>query len=213
MTLTPFETNLYGQLTPFFDQHGYQLLAEKKQYRRPTPQGFQNVILSPSFYAAETLLEVNFGCRNEQVEQIAQQFLNNLVDFRPDANTLVTSIGKFIDRLYFRYTIGTTDELTDVCEQIQVFFVEQGFSFLNDACTLPVLDRLLNEHPNQPCRYVYNQTHRCYKGLIAARLNHNPYFDGLIDSYRHLLVRQTQNPYEQYHFERLIAYLQHYSAN
>lgn len=213
MIITPFETNLYEHLTPFFEERDYILLAEKKQYRRITPSGFQNVILSPAFYGDETVLEVNFGCRNQQVEQIAQQFLNNLIDFRPDANTVIISIGKFSGFQYFRYKIHSSAELADVCSQIEQFFNSQGFDFLSSACTLPTLDRLLNEHPNQACPYVYNQTHRCYKGLIVARLNHNPRFDGLVDAYRHLLIRQTQNPYEQLHFERLIAYLQHYSAN
>ncbi len=213
MTLTPFEISLYQHLTPFFAGYQYELLLARKQYRRVTGAGFQNVILSPAFYQDETLLEVSFGCRNEQVEQIAQQFLNNPTDYRSDANTLIISIGKFNSLQYFRYKIHRDDELVETCAHIEDFFSEQGLAFLNASGTLPELDRLLNEHPDQPCRYVYNQTHRCYKGLIAARLNHNPHFDGLIDSYRHLLVRQTQNPHEQRHFERLVVYLQHYSAN
>lgn len=213
MTITPFETSLYQHLTPFFESHQYKLVPDMKQYRRTTEAGFQNVILSPAFYNEETMLEVNFGCRNNQVEQIAQQFLTNLVDFRPNANTIIISIGKFNGFQYYRYKIHSEEELAWTCEQIEQFFDLKGFDFLNMASSLATLDRLLNDNLNQPSQYVYNQTHRCYKGLIAARLNHSPYFDGLIDSYRHLLIRQTQNPYEQLHFERLIAYLQHYSAN
>ena len=213
MISTPFETSLYKQLTPFFADQEFALLAEKKQFRRSLDNGFQNIIMSSVFYTDDTRLEVNFGCRNDQVEQIAQQFLNNSLDYRPDANTLIVSIGRFSGFQYFRYKIHSQEELTDVCEQVEQFFSTQGFNFLNAASSLSTLDRLLNEHPGQPCQYVYNQTHRCYKGLIAARLNHNPRFDGLVDSYRHLLIRLTQNPYEQLHFERLIAYLQHYSAN
>ena len=213
MTITPFETNLYRCLAPFFTEHAYALLAEKKQFRRLTASGFQNIVLSSVIYTGDTMLEVNFGCRNNQIEQIAQQFLNNMPDFRLDANTVLVSIGRFSGFQYLRYKIQSEEELTDVCDQIEQFFSAQGFDFLSTASTLPTLDRLLNEHPNQPCHYVYNQTHRCYKGLIAARLNHNPHFDGLVDIYRHLLLRLTQNHYEQLHFERLIAYLQHYSAN
>lgn len=213
MTLTPFETQLYQQLGDFFARQQYELLTDKRQFRKPTPAGFQNVILSPTYYGSETWLDVNFGVRNEQVEQIAQQFLNNLTDFRPDANTLIISIGKFTDQPYFRYKINNHDELAAVCGQIQLFFETDGFAFLDQACTLPTLDQLFNQFPYQPSRYVYNQTHRCYKGLITARLNYNPTFTDLTDSYRHGLLRQTQNPYEQQNFERLVAYLQHYSAN
>lgn len=213
MTITPFESDLYGRLAPFFERHGYALLNEKKQFRFTTDTGFQNVILSPAFYGAETWLDVNFGCRNEQIEQIAQQFLNNLPDFRPDANTLIVSVGKFNDVKYFRYKIITSEDLTDACDAIQSFFDESGFAFLTSTASLPMLDRVLNQHPGLPCKFVYNQIHRCYKGLIAARLNHHPHVAGLADAYRLSLSRQTHNPYELANFERLVAYLQHYSAN
>ncbi|TAE32602.1 MAG: hypothetical protein EAZ91_04645 [Cytophagales bacterium] len=213
MTLTHFETNLYQKLTPFFDEQQFALLPEKKQYRKTTATGFQNSILSPAFYGAETLLDVNFGCRNEQVEQIAQQFLNNLADFRIDANTLIVSIGKFRNIPYFRYKIATDEQFDVACADIQDFFVESGFALMQQASTMQGIDALLNEQPNQPSRYVYNQTHRCYKGLIAARLSHNARFDGLVDSYRHQLTKLSQNPYEQINYERLVSYLLHYSAN
>ncbi|GAB3946182.1 hypothetical protein GCM10028805_16260 [Spirosoma harenae] len=213
MTTTSFETSLYQQLAPFFMGYGFSLLSDKKQFRRATPSGFQNIILSSVFYPDDTMLEVNFGCRHEQVEQIAQQFLNNIPDLRSDANTLLLSIGRFSGSQTFRYKIHSEEDLSVVCGQITQFFTSYGFDFLTTSSTLSTLDQLLNESPGEPCQYLYNQMHRCYKGLIAARLNHNPYFEGLVDRYRYLLIRQTQNPYEQMHFERLIAYLQHYSAN
>ena len=213
MTITPFETNLFRHLTNFFAEHQYVLLADKKQFRKTTATGFQNVIFSPSFYQDETWLEVHFGCRNDQVEQIAQQFLFSLPDYRLDADTILISIGKFNDTPYYRFKIRSSEDLLLACQQIEAFFTEKGFGFLNDSCTLPALDVLFNQQPNQPCRYVYNQTHRCYKGLITGRLNNNPFFTGLIDSYRNNLSRQTQSSHELLHFERLISYLLHYSAN
>lgn len=213
MTTTPFETKLYRQLAPFFAQHGYELLPEKKQFRRVTDSGFQNIILSSVFYTEDTMLEVNFGCRNEQVEQIAQQFLNNLPDYRLDANTLLLSIGRFSGLQYFRYKIHSPDELVDVCAKIEDFFMAKGFAFIETASSIPLLDHLLNENPAEPCQYIYNQSHRCYKGLVAARLNHSSQFEALVEGYRHVLLRQTQNPYEQLHFERLVTYLKHYSVN
>ncbi len=213
MTITPFETKLYECLAPFFAQYGYGLLPEKKQFRRQTANGFQNIVLSSVPYPDDTMLEVNFGCRIDQIEQIAQQFLHNLTEFRPDANTFLLSIGRFSGLQYFRYKIHSDDELVHVCEQIELFFGQQGFEFMQKACTLAVIDQLLNDQPDQPCRYVYNQTHRCYKGLIAARLNHNPHFDKLVDEYRHSLIRLTQNSHEQLYLERLITFLHHYSAN
>jgi hypothetical protein len=213
MTLTPFETSLYRQLAQFFGGYGFELLAEKKQFRKLTSTGFQNIILSPSYYGPTTLLDVNFGCRNEQVEQIAQQFLPTLTDFRPDANTLLISIGKYKQVSPPRYSIRTEGELDTVCSQITEFFTETGFDLIEQSMSLTTLDSILNDNPAQPCPFVYNQTFRCYKGLTVASLTHNPQFLGLVELYRNQLSQQSQNAYEAMNFDRLVSYLQHYSPN
>ncbi|AKD55690.1 hypothetical protein [Spirosoma radiotolerans] len=213
MTSTSFETLLYQHLTPLFQRHQFVLLPEKRQYRNLTDAGFQTVMLFPTFYDHETILDVQLGCRNDQVEQIAQQFQTSQAISRPDANTLTAFITQFADYSSARFSIHSEKELLAVCDQIEQFFVSVGFDFLTASCALPAIDRLLNGQPEQLCPYVPNQMHRCYKGLIAASLNHNRHFKDLVDTYRHVFVQQTQNSYEQIRFERLIAFLQHYSAN
>ncbi|SOD81830.1 hypothetical protein [Spirosoma fluviale] len=213
MTFTSFETILYQHLTPFFERQGFVLLPDKKQYRRTTSTGFQTVMLLFGLYNDETILDVTLGCRSEQIEQIAQQFLRNQVMSHQDAITLTVSINQFSDFQFVRFRIHNGEELVDACWKIEQFFQTSGFAFLTSSCTLPVLDRLLNENPAHPCRYVYNQLHRYYKGLIAAHLTRNAQFNNLIERYRNLLGKQTQNPYEQIQFERLIAYLHHYYPN
>ena len=129
--MTPFDTNLYRHLAGFFSEHGFELLPDKKQFRKTTPTGFQNVIFSPAHYGPTTLLDVNFGCRHEQIEQTTQQFLPTLTDFRPDANTLLTSIGKYNQQTPPRYSIDSEEQLATICGEIEHFFTETGFDFLD----------------------------------------------------------------------------------
>ena len=199
---------MYRQLAPFFGQYDFVLIPEKKQFRKETSTGFLNIILSPSYYGPTTLLDINFGCRNEQVEQIAQQFLPTLTDFRPDANTILISIGKYKNVNPPRYTIRTASELDNVCSEIISFFDETGLELIERSNSLETLDVILNETPEQPCSFIYNQTFRCYKGLTVASLNHNSHFLSLIYLYRNQL---SQN--EATNFDRLVTYLQHYSPN
>jgi hypothetical protein len=218
VVISPFETELYGKMSDFFARYGFVLLAEKKQFRRVTGTGFHNVIFSATSYEAETWLEVNFGLRHEQIEQTAQQFLGNLEDFRADANTLVVSIGKFNNARYFRYKIGHDTrfgfaDLEDTCQEIRDFLAGRGFDFLNRYDTLPALDHLLNAQPTQPCNYLYNQIHRAFKGLIAARLTNNDEFLGLSDVYRNQLVRLGASFHELHQYERLLSFLLYHSVN
>jgi hypothetical protein len=213
MLTSPFETELYEKLSTFFSGYGFELLAERKQFRRVTVSGFQNVILSSTDYEQEVWLEVNFGLRHEQIEWAAQQFLGNLEEFRTDANTLVVSIGKFNDAKYFRYKILNPDDLDDTCDQIKNFMEEDGFRFQQQYSHLDTLHHLFNDEPTKPCKYVYNQVHRCYKGLTAARLTNSPHFLGLSDVYRNQLVRLGANLQELHNFERLLSYLLYHSVN
>ena len=213
MTSISFDSLLYQYLTPFFQRHQFLLLPEKRQFRKTTDTGFQSIAFYPTFYDHKTLLDVQLGCRNDQVEQIAQQFQASQAISSPDANTLTTSIAQFNGFSSVQFIIRSEQELQSVCHQLEQFFISFGFDFLATSCSLSSVDRLLNGQPGQPCPYVYNQMHRCYKGLITASLIHNEHFDELVDTYRHVFVQQTQNPYEQVRFERLVAFLHHYSAN
>lgn len=213
MTSISFDSLLYQYLTPFFQRHQFLLLPEKRQYRKTTDTGFQSIAFYPTFYDHKTLLDVQLSCRNDQVEQIAQQFQASQAISSSDANTLTASIAQFNGFSSVQFTIRSEHELQSVCHQLERFFISLGFDFLATSCSLASVDRLLNGQPDQPCPYVYNQMHRCYKGLITASLIHNEHFDELVDTYRQVFVQQTQNPYEQVRFERLVSFLHHYSAN
>lgn len=215
MSIKTTEAKLYYALYDFFEAEGFRLLMDKKQFRKSTPAGFVNIIFSVSEYEKDkdTWVEVHIGCRNDQIEQIAQQFLNiNLVDFRADVNTLIISTGKYNDVKYFRYKIQNDDDLTDTCEAIKEFMVYSGFSFLNSSTKLSDIDRIFNSLPHKPSKYVYNQIHRCYKGLIAAKLADNPQYTHTEAVYRNYLTKFASKA-ELSNFERLVTYLQYYGNN
>ena len=208
MLTTPFELTLFEQLDTFFAEYDFVLLPERRQFRRPTATGFQNVIVSVSPQPQEHWVEINFGLRHAAIEQQAQQFLDVPAEFRPDANTLVISIGQFNHLRYFQYKIQNQDDLRDAAEQIRQFFEHQGFTFLNQASTLAFLEKTFNAYPAEPCRFVYNQVHRCFKGIVAARLAGNPRFADLVNRYRSLLPVYGATEADEAAFSRLADFLQ-----
>ncbi|WP_428659148.1 hypothetical protein [Runella sp.] len=215
MNLKTTEAKLYYALYDFFEAEGFRLLMDKKQFRKNTPAGFTNIIFSVSEYEKENdaWVEVHIGCRNEQVEQIAQQFLNsNSVDFRSDANTLIISTGKYNNVNYFRYKIQNDEDLADACESIREFMQSSGFSFLSTINSVSDIDSLLNLLPHKPSKFLYNQVHRCYKGIVAAKLNNSPQLERLTETYRRYLAK-FGNEAERHNYERLVAYLNYYGKN
>lgn len=207
-----FETKLYEQLDAFFQSQGFGFLPDQKQYRKSTQNGFQNIIFSISETENVFWVEVNFGVRFEFVEQIAQQFLNNSFGYRPAANTLVISIGKFLDIKYFRYKVTNEADFERVTEEIRSFFEEKGFDFLDRADSLNFIEDTLNDSPAIPCRYLYNQVHRCFKGIVAAKLSDNCNFATITNIYRHFLLKNGTDE-DLLNYERMITFLHHYNAN
>jgi len=215
MSIKTTEAKLYYALYDFFENAEFHLLMDKKQFRKNTPSGFVNVIFSVSEYEKDTdaWVEVHVGCRNEQIEQIAQQFLNtNLIDFRADANTLIISTGNYNNVKYFRYKIQNDDDLNDACDSIMEFMNLSGFSFLNSVSKLTDIDRILNGQAHQSSKYLYNQVHRCFKGVIAAKLADNPRYTKLVAIYQNYLTKFASET-ELSNFERLVTYLQYYGNN
>lgn len=213
MLVKPFEIALYEKLSSFFKQHDFVLLADKKQFRKVTPRGFQNVIFTATSYDDEIWLEVNFGCRNNQIEQIAQQFLGNSRDFWKESNTIVVSIGKYNDAKYFRYKIMTQPDIEDVCDIVKDFLILEGFPFLEVSDNLDSLNAIFNKQPHRPCKYVYNQVHRSFKGIINAKLVHDENFLDLTDKHREHLIRIGATQEELLTFERLLSFLLYHSPN
>lgn len=212
MIHSQFETKFYEQLDVFFQSQGFGFLPDQKQYRKSTQNGFQNIIFSISEAENVFWVEVNFGVRFEFIEQIAQQFLNNSFGYRPAANTLVISIGKFLEKKYFRYKVTNQADFDKVTQEIKSFFEEKGFDFLKTAHSLSFIEETLNDSPAIPCRYLYNQVHRCFKGIIVAKLSDNCNFATITNIYRHFLLKNGTDE-DLLSYERLVSFLHHYNAN
>jgi hypothetical protein len=213
MSVLRVENELFEQLKPFFQLYNYHFLAPKKQFRKRNDHGFSNVILSITGTEEACKIEVNLGMRYESVEQIAQQFLDIPLDYRADANTLIISVGKLNDSPYFCYTVNEPDDIAEVVEQIKDYMRTYGISFLHKIETAETCNHLLNENPKLPCKFLYNQTHRCFKALISAKLNQHPEFFALIDRYREMLARLSPPAHILVNYEALANYLLFYTHN
>jgi hypothetical protein len=102
----------------------------------------------------------------------------------------VISIGKFNDSKNFRYKIQTDSDLDDVCEEVRSFMLTHGFEFLETHSSLEAINHMFNATPKISCKYVYNQSHRRFKGLIAAKLVNDDNFKDLFEKHQRGLIFQ-----------------------
>ncbi len=213
MLISTLELNLYTKLQSYFEDYGFELLAEKKQFRKKTSYGFRNVIFTLTNYGEELWLEVNIGVRHHEIEKLAQQFLSNSKDFWEDTNTLIISIGKYNDAKYFRFKILNDEDLDITCKAVKDFLTNQGFAFLKKSESIKAINQVLNKEYHLPCKYVYNQIHRCFKGLIASKMASDNNFWDISEHYRNQVMKLGGTDEEVMAYERLLSYLLYWSVN
>ncbi len=202
-------------LDSFLSKQGFELLPAKQQFRKQGAHGFQNIIPTLSTYqqVQETLVEFNLGVRLDIVEDLVNQFTQHLVDFQSDTNTLLTSMGRLLDKPFLRFKIKNEADIKQICEDFTQFMTQQGFKFLANISKLTYLEQLTNQNPEQVHPYFYNNYHRCLKGITLARLNHSDNFERLAQVYKQQLIRRNAPPVQQNNFKKLCNYLSTFSVN
>jgi hypothetical protein len=207
------QKKLYSSLTPFFEQHGFELLTEKQQFRKMTPTGFQNVIFTTTQDGNDAWLEVHVGVRHQEVEHIAQQFLSNEPAYWQDANTLVVSIGQYNKTKYFGYRISNDEDIQLTTIAIEQFMTIQGLSFMEHYSSIVSLHHIFNKLPYSPCPYLYNQVHRCFKGIVVAKLINEEDFITALNCYLVQMPKLNATKREIKLFDRMSDFLLHYCFN
>ncbi|SDK71812.1 hypothetical protein SAMN05421823_103367 [Catalinimonas alkaloidigena] len=210
MELTQIEEELFGKLAPFFERYGFAQVRAFNQFRRPTDNGFQNMILAFSPCNGETWIEAFIGIRLDMVEQLAYPFTTGMQGFRRNSNTLVTSFGRLQGQPYKRFCIKGAKCLSETRRSISDFMIEQGFEFLDKYTQLHEIDHLWNATPQEPCPYAFNQAHRCIRGLVVARLASQYPFEDVREAYR---KQMEQHVHLLPRFDKLATFLEAYSPN
>lgn len=214
MVISNFEQRLFSRLSRSFEPLGFELIMEKKQLRRSLTNGdFESIIFSVSPYGENDYwIETNFGVRKEKVETLVQQFLTNRRSFQEDAMTWSTSIGKFKGLKYFRHKVKNNLTFNSTTNEITDFFVKSGIPFMEKHSTFTGIDSLFNPKPAADSRFIYNQVHRCFKGLATAKLIDSPELHSLIDTYRFNVIK-LGNDEEIERFEQFVSFLLYYNPN
>lgn len=204
---------IYQKLEEYLKPKGFTLVGRLNQFRKTSSIGFQTVIVSLSHYDDLSILEVHLGVRNDLIEKMAFQFTNGSPIYREDSLTLVASVGKLQGKRWLRHEIQSGQDLTTALQQTLLFLEQKGLAWLERHQKTNVIDHVLNEDPFERTLLMPNQIHRCYRGLVAAKMNHREGFSLLVNAYRTLLDELLAPEYQKEVFERLRVFLEEYSVN
>lgn len=207
------DQSIYKLLQPLFQAQGYELIAAKKQFRKRTRNGFRSVIFSISGKADEQILDIYFGLRFDVIENLVQQFLCGPAQDEKESNTILVSLNRLKEPPLQRFIITDTSSLHDACKEISEFMQDKGFRFLQAFDRLRRVDAKINRRPQAPSPYMYNQIHRCFKGVVIARILQRNDFEMLTTIYRNYLYSQWAPAHVMDNFNKLVNYLKYFSFN
>ena len=224
-----------GELEDDFQLFQFKAQANDKdsilKYRKKFRSGFQSCIFTISSFPVaqnsnktnslekeettvqEFWIEMSIGVRIDTVERIANQFTLILEDYYDETHTILTSYGRMTDDRYFRFKVQDEAQLKLACQKMSTFLQSTGFQFLNNHSSVYSLDKLINNYPEKPSKFIYNQSYRCIKGIILASLAQNPHFNTLTKAYHFILQKQSLADRITPKYSKLVAHLKVYSVN
>lgn len=206
-------SHFFHQLDDLFASRDYLFMPELKQFRRTNTGGFQNVIITPSFYKDAVIFEVSFGTRFNLVEETVQCFTPAKPAFPGHSNTILTSYGKYLNQPYFRYRAESPLEFGEVALSLRSFFEKDGFAFLEDMCDITKAERAINGLPHQKSRYASNQDLRIFRGLVLASVANRDELEKLTDIYLDQLLQRNADGQLLKDFTSITEFLRNFGLN
>lgn len=204
---------LFDKLESFFSNHGFVYLKDKFQFRKNTLEGYQNIVYTSLENKKELLFELFLGSRNSVIEHLAQQVLSTPADYVDDSNTLIISMGQLSNIKYLQFVITNEIDLQDVIEELESYFLDFGFGFLNNINTLVDIEYILNKEPYKNCVFVKNHLNRAVKGLIAAKILNKSNYSKLYEIYLNNLTGLPNTAEDIEVFKKLNNFLLYQSVN
>lgn len=200
---------LQNQLSTRLASYGFQELPSVSQFRRTTETGFHNVVLSVG-KAQPVIAELQLGIRLDIVERLAYQFTTGLSDYGSHSTTLLVSTGHLLGQPYQRYVIEDPTEVAAVARAMSNAVESVGLDFFHRYNSIVALDELYNGGNS---RWVPHLVHRSLRGIILAKLAQRADWSTLVVNYRAQLQQRGTPEMLMDRYERLAAYLHHFSVN
>ncbi len=202
-------------LSPLLEANGFAYVEHPKylQFRKVFEGGFQSCLFTVLEHETVFWIELSVGVRVEIVEKLANQFTLTLKDYHKDSHTILTTYGRIMGNPYYRFKVESEEDLDVACEKMQMFLEEIAFDFMLDNSRISNIDKLINRYPEKPSRFIYNDSHRCIKGVIVAQMAQNPQLNTLIKAYYIVLQKHPLRDKMLPQYQKLVKYLRAFSVN
>lgn len=203
----------FEKLEPCFANRGYYFVPLLNQFRCNTESGFTNIIITPTLYSDVIYFEITFGSRINLVERTIQPYIRGLKGYKEDRNTAITSYGKYHGNPHVRLKAQSVNQLNAVIDEIQQFFEDEGFQYLQTLEKTVGLDTLFNTNPQKTSAVAFNHELRGFRGITLATLQQNPQWEKINSAYLKMFEQRHTPSILVDNYKRLVAFLSNSGLN
>ena len=195
--------NIYSQLEPDFRNFGFKWHKKTESFLSVRPDAIFNYTMN--FYTRTVLktgekgflVEPFIWITNNAIENIYKDITllepfevehdyislgNSVANLKANPDGINRNRNQSLDLFVFE-----EKNINYVGWEIKKHFNELAIHYFLANSSVKAIDSILNKHPYEYCVHMNNDNFRFIKGLIAAKLNHNPNFSHLMEVYTKLI--------------------------
>lgn len=191
----------------FIKKSGFELDSLMYHYSKVFDGGKQVLFFHQIQYPNTRYIEVQLGVRFNLVENIINQFLPSLGDFKERSVTHVIPIYQLDSRLPRRFILQEEFEVNDLLTQIEEFLLKDGFHWLDKYSVPENMEMLFNNNPNQVLSNQ-NFTYRAARAVTLAKLYNKELFDLTKKAYLEKSAEMMVTPFTLASFLNLLNHLE-----
>ena len=201
------DIEFFDDLKLLFEQQGYDFLPLQNQFKKSTPSGFFNIIVSAMHYDECIQFELYFGSRINIVEETIAPYSHGLKGYKEESNTCITNLGKYFGKRFYKLVAYNQEEVKDTGKYIRDFFEREGFAFLHSLNDMAKVEHAFNHRPMEESLLAFSHELRCFRGITLASLVQSHYLEKINQAYLYFM-RQRRSPLiVQENYNRLVRFL------
>lgn len=202
-----YRSTLIEAIDGVLGTEGFTWLSPWSQYRKTTPRGFVNLVLSFSDYEDGVMVEGHCGLRSDAVEDTVFRYTRGLRGFEAHSHTLITSLGKLAGKPFERYLLQSEAQARETADTLIEGIEAHARGFWVEYQELDALDRLFNAQADTPSTLINNRAQSLLRGVTVATLLQKPEFETLVSAHRERLKQSHPNPMVVEGYEELVSHL------
>lgn len=192
----------------FFKRHGFVLNQSQLVFEKVFPHGKQVIFVHFAEEYEVCHLEYHLAIRINAVENLVQKYLPTPISYADQSITLVQTPDRLGSSYPKKITVSDKDELVDVVEDIEEFFLNIGFDWLDQMIDPFLLEEEFLLQSKKP-KHDFSLVESAFRATALSKLYNDEDYPVLRQSFLEKIHSQEFTPFTIASFLQFLNHLDH----